>query len=90
MLSFKSLSLLVCLGLFALFNTGCTSFTAGEDYRYRSGEMNIAGIVKYQKNAYEPIPLDGGSIRTSELYPRYNPSGDQISLLWGFLTIADY
>ncbi len=90
MSSLKSLIALVAVGAVTLLSTGCTTFTAKDDYRFRNGEVNLMGIYKHETDSYDAVDPTTISLYTSEIIPRYNPSGDRITLLWGLGTIADY
>ncbi|MGF1449401.1 MAG: hypothetical protein ACFB20_08300 [Opitutales bacterium] len=88
--SLKSLAALVAVGAVTLLSTGCTTFTAKDDYRFRSGEVNFLGIYKQEKKSFDEIDDTTLALYTDEIIPRFNPSGDRITLLWGLGTIADY
>jgi hypothetical protein len=53
-------------------------------------EANLLGVAKINKADYQPSNPTTFLLSTDELYTRKNFSGDQVSLLWGLITLKDY
>ncbi|MGJ8638654.1 MAG: hypothetical protein ACSHYA_04615 [Opitutaceae bacterium] len=70
----------------ALVFTACDSGHA----QLEKKETNLLGAVSYSAESYAPTGPGTVAISTNELYDRDNPTGDQVSLLWGLITIKDY
>jgi hypothetical protein len=81
---------LAVASLLALITTGCSSYAGEGDYRYRGGHTNIAGLVEIQNDSFDEVDLNTVDLYTTDIVPRYNPSGDKITLFWDLVTIADY
>jgi len=77
---------LLLISISALIFTGCDGGTS----QMGSKEANLLGIVKINKAHYQPSGPATFSISTDELYTRNNFGGDQVSLLWGLITLKDY
>ena len=77
---------LLLISISALIFTGCD----GDTSQMGSKEANLLGIVKINKAHYQPSGPATFSISTDELYTRNNFGGDQVSLLWGLITLKDY
>lgn len=77
---------LLLISISALIFTGCD----GGSSQMGSKEANLLGIVKINKAHYQPSGPATFSISTDELYTRNNFGGDQVSLLWGLITLKDY
>ena len=77
---------LLSLSIAALVFTGCDGGTS----QMGPKEANLLGVAKIQKAHYQPTGLAAFSLSTDELYSRKNFGGDQVSLLWGLITIKDY
>ena len=75
------------ISIFALIFTGCQPVGTSQ---MGSKEANLFGIVKINKAHYQPSGPATFSISTDELYTRHNFGGDQVSLLWGLITLKDY
>lgn len=84
--------LLAAICLAALAFTGCSNVPEGVHPAYARANQgyNVAGLVSYQPQSYKKLVDDNGNIRTKELYERKNVSGDNLSLLWGTIVVADY
>ena len=70
----------------ALIFTGCGRGTS----QMAPKEANLLGIAMINKAHYQPSGPATFSVSTDELYTRKNIRGDQVSLLWGLITIKDY
>lgn len=88
------LSLLtLALGIATLSFTGCKSAYEHDStglYAKNNRGTNILGIVDTTPSSYKEIGQTTDAVRTNELYKRKNISGDNVSLLWGAFTFADY
>ncbi|MBC2596100.1 hypothetical protein H5P28_17670 [Ruficoccus amylovorans] len=89
----SSASLLVgTSALFALVFSGCSNVPEGVHpaYARANQDFNAAGFVSYEPGSYKKLRDDNFNVHTDELYPRKNISGDNLSLLWGTIVVADY
>ncbi|MGZ0656331.1 hypothetical protein ACWPKO_08225 [Coraliomargarita sp. W4R53] len=77
---------LLSLSFAALVFTGCDGGTA----QMGPKEANVLGIAKIEKESYQPSNPASFTINTDELYARKNFDGDQVTLLWGLITLQDY
>ena len=77
---------LLTISISALVFTGCGGGTS----QIGSKEANLLGIAKINKAHYQPSDPTTFSLSTDELFPRKNFGGDQVSLLWGLISIKDY
>jgi hypothetical protein len=77
---------LLLISISALIFTGCDGGTS----QMGSKDANLLGIVKIKKAHYQPSSPATFSISTDELYTRNDFGGDQVSLLWGLITLKDY
>ena len=77
---------LLSISISVLIFTGCDGGTS----QLGSKEANLLGIAKINKAHYQPSGPATFSLSTDELYSRKNFSGNQVSLLWGLITIKDY
>lgn len=77
-----------------LFFTGCDSTNFEHDstglYAKNNQGTNVLGIVDTSPQSYKTIKPTTLELHTDELYKRKNISGDNVSLLWGAFTFADY
>ena len=77
---------LLSISISALIFTGCSRGTS----QMGPKEANLLGVVKINKAHYQPSGPATFSLSSDELYTRKNFSGDQVSLLWGLITLKDY
>ena len=77
---------LLSISISALIFTGC----GGGYNQMAPKEANLLGIAKINKAHYQPSDPTTFSLSTDELFPRKNFGGDQVSLLWGLISIKDY
>ena len=78
-------SAVILLALFAVLFSGCSSTRT----LYGKQETNVLGFVKVEQGSYSKTgPLTIG-VKTSELVPRADPSGNRVKFLWGLITIED-
>ena len=77
---------LLSISISALVLTGC----GGGYSQIAPKEANLLGIAKINKAHYQPSGQATFSLSTDELYSRKNFGGDQVSLLWGLITLKDY
>ena len=77
---------LLSISISALIFTGCDGGTS----QLAPKEANLLGIAKINKAHYQPSGPATFSVSTDELYTRKNFGGNQVSLLWGLITIKDY
>ena len=77
------------ISISALIFTGCDG-GYGDHGQLGPKEANLLGVAKINKAHYQPSGPSTFSLSTDELYTRKNFSGDQVSLLWGLITLKDY
>ena len=77
---------LLSISISALIFTGCNGGTT----QMGSKEVNLLGVAKISKEHYQPSGPATFSLSTDELFTRKNFGGDQVSLLWGLITLKDY
>ena len=77
---------LLSISISALIFTGCSSGTT----QMGPKEVNLLGIAKISKAHYQPSRPATFSLSTDEISTRKNFGGDQVSLLWGLITLKDY
>ena len=77
---------LLSISFSALIFTGCNGGTT----QMGPKEVNLLGIAKISKADYQPSRPATFSLSTDELSTRKNFGGDQVSLLWGLITLKDY
>ena len=70
----------------SLIFTGCDRGTS----QMGPKEANLLGLAKISKAHYQPSGPATFSISTDEIYTRNDFGGDQVSLLWGLITLKDY
>ena len=81
----SKLSLFFILILSAVLFSGCSTTQTS----YGKQESNLLGIVKVEQGSYSRTgPLTIG-VKTSELVPRADPSGNKATFLWGLFTLED-
>ena len=76
---------LLSISISSLVFTGCDATS-----QIGPKEANLLGVAKVQKAHYQRSSHATFSISTDELYTRKNFGGDQVSLLWGLITLKDY
>ena len=89
----SSASLLVGISaLTALVFSGCSNVPDGVHPAYARANQSFdaVGLVSYDPGSYKKLIDTNVNAHTDELYPRKNISGDNLSLLWGTIVIADY
>jgi len=75
----------------ALLVTGCSSSKSSHElYAKNNQGFNAAGFVDWSPASYQDVSENTDAVYTDELIKRKNISGDNLSLFWGALTIADY
>ncbi|MCH2074889.1 MAG: hypothetical protein MK130_08530 [Puniceicoccaceae bacterium] len=77
---------LLLISISALIFTGCDGGTS----QMGSKEANLLGIAKVSKAHYQPSGSATFPVSTDELYTRKNFGGNQVTLLWGLITLKDY
>lgn len=77
---------LLSLSSAALVFTGCKDKTA----QMGPENTNVLGIVKVDKESYQPVGPNTFAVSTDELYSRKNYQGDKVTLFWGLITLKDY
>ena len=77
---------LLSISISALIFTGCNGGTT----QMGPKEVNLLGIAKISKAHYQPSGPATIPVSTDELYTRKNFGGNQVSLLWGLITLKDY
>ena len=82
---FKIIALL-SISISALIFTGCDGGTS----QMGPKEANLLGIAEIKKAHYQPSNPATFSLSTDEFYTRKNVGGNEVSLLWGLITIKDY
>lgn len=77
---------LLSISISALIFTGCDGGTS----QMGPKEANLLGLAEIKKAHYQTSGPTTFSLSTDELYTRKNFGGNQVSLLWGLITIKDY
>lgn len=77
---------LLSISISALIFTGCDGGTS----QMGPKEANLLGLAKIKKAHYQTSGPTTFSLSTDELYTRKDFGGNQVSLLWGLITIKDY
>ena len=77
---------LLSISISALIFTGCDGGTS----QMGPKEANLLGLAKIKKAHYQTSGPTTFSLSTDDLYTRKNFGGNQVSLLWGLITIKDY
>lgn len=77
---------LLSITISALVFTACDGGTA----QMGPKEANVLGIAQISKEHYQPTGPATFAVSTDELYTRKNFGGDQVSFLWGLITLKDY
>lgn len=79
------LTLAICAVAASLF-AGCST------QKTRSGRNNslLGGAIVYNTGSYLPVGSNTVDADATQFLGRVNPSGDQLSLGFGALTIRDY
>ncbi len=77
---------LLLISISALISTGCDGGTS----QMGPKEANLLGLAKISEAHYQPSNSATFPVSTDELYTRKNFSGNQVSLLWGLITLKDY
>ena len=77
---------LLSITISALIFTGCDGGTS----QIGPKSANMLGVAKIKKADYQPSGPTTFSLSTDELYTRKNFGGNQVSLLWGLITLKDY
>ncbi len=72
----------------ALFGVACSS-TKEQSSTSEKG-TNIAGVFESSPKSYKRVSPTTFDVHTDQLSKQDDFSGDQTTLLWGALTIADY
>ena len=78
---------LLYISISALIFTGCQHVGTSQ---MGSKDANLLGIVKINKAHYQPSGPATFSVSTDEIFTRNDFGGDQVSLLWGLITLKDY
>lgn len=79
------LTLVICAAAASLF-AGCST------QKTRTGRNNsvLGGLVTFNTGFYQPVGVNTVDVDATQFLGRVNPSGDQLSLGWGALTLHDY
>ncbi|MET0261548.1 MAG: hypothetical protein ABW223_01530 [Rariglobus sp.] len=79
------LTLAICAVAASLFS-GCST------QKTRTGRNNsfLGGLFTYDTGSYAPVRNTTLTADATQFLGRVNPSGTQVSALWGTLTIHDY
>ena len=87
----KQIAIIALLGTTLAAFTGCNSAKSGFAYSYIDHkESNVLGVIKTHNNSFaydEPCSLN---LSSTELVDVKNPSGKEVTLLWGLVTLQDY
>ena len=59
-------------------------------YKENNRSYNVLGIVTSDPESYVRVSEDSLVVRPGDGYVHKNISGDNVTLLWGLLTFADY
>lgn len=89
----SSASLLVGITtLAAMVFAGCSNVPDGVHPAYvrANQDFDAFGLVSYSPGSYKKLKDDNINVHTDQLYPTKNVSGDNLSLLWGTIVVADY
>lgn len=82
----KQTALLLALAVSAGFLSGC----ATQHNRYGSNVSLLGGAVAVNTNHYLPARASSASVDLTKVVGTGNPSGNEYSLLWGFISFSDY
>ncbi|CAM3022309.1 hypothetical protein [Rariglobus hedericola] len=79
------LTLAICAVAASLF-AGCST------QKTRSGRNNsvLGGLFVYNSGSYQPVGPNTIDIDGTKYLGRVNPSGTQVSAVWGLVTFTDY
>lgn len=87
----KKIVLIALLGATLAAFTGCNSAKSGFEYSYVKNKQNNAlGIVKSADGSFAYDEPNSLNLSSTELLPVKNPSGKEVQLLWGLVTLQDY
>ena len=91
----KKTLVLLSLSIAALVFTGCDGGTAQMGPKEANalgalGIPNALGILKIEKQNYQPTKATTVPVSTDELYTRKNFQGSKTTFLWGLVTLKDY
>lgn len=88
---FRLFALTLTLASLAVFS-GCRSHEQDPTGLYAKNNrgVNLLGIVDSSPASYQKVPSTTLDVHTDQLYKRKNISGDNVSFLWGAITVADY
>ena len=78
---------LIVIALAALFSTGCMK---NESAYTVPSKSSFLGIVEHNEATFEPVGANTIAVKSDELGPRNNFSGDNVKILWGLITLKDY
>jgi uncharacterized lipoprotein YajG len=79
------LTLAICAAAASLF-AGCST------QKTRTGRNNsfLGGLFTYNTGSYAPVSNTTIDVDSTQFLGRVNPSGTQVSALWGTVTFHDY
>jgi hypothetical protein len=79
------LTLAICVAAASVFS-GCST------QKTRTGRNNslLGGLFVYNTGNYQPVGPNTLDIDGTQYLGRVNPSGTQVSALWGTVTFHDY
>jgi hypothetical protein len=82
----KTLLVLAICALAASLTSGCST------QKTRTGRNNsfLGGLFVYNTGSYQPVTPNTIDIDGTQYLGRVNPSGTQVSALWGTITFHDY
>ena len=82
----KTLLVLAICALAASLTSGCST------QKTRTGRNNsfLGGLFVYNTGSYQPVTPNTIDIDGTQYLGRVNPSGTQVSMLWGAVTYHDY
>ena len=82
----KTLLVLAICAVAASLTSGCST------QKTRTGRNNsfLGGLFVYNTGSYQPVPPTTIAVDGTQFLGRVNPSGTQVSALWGAVTLHDY
>lgn len=74
--------------------SGCVTNRAtgpyADAYERANPKQGVLGIVEQEKGSYAIVNPATFALSTEEVYPHNDISGDNVTWLWGLITVSDY
>ncbi len=77
-------------GWFALFSLLLSGCVTSDSTPYDNRETNFLGIYTAKEASFEPPRKTTLLLKSNELVPQSDYSGNKYEILWGLITITDY